>query len=65
MITLNGSNCPQANGMNVIDLLKQEGYPTRLIAVECNGQIIPKNEYENHRFSDGDTIEVVRFVGGG
>lgn len=65
MIIVNGTNCPQAAGLNVKELLEQEGYPSKSIAVECNGNIIPKSDYANHHFSDGDVIEVVRFVGGG
>lgn len=65
MIIVNGTDCPQAAGLNVTELLEQEGYPSKSVAVECNGNIIPKSDYANHRFSDGDVIEVVRFVGGG
>ncbi len=65
MITLNGNQVPDAEGLNVTELLIREGYPTRLIAVECNGSIVPRNAYESHHFTDGDVVEVVRFVGGG
>lgn len=65
MIIVNGADCPQAAGQTVAELLEQEGYPTKSVAVECNGNIVPKSEYETHRFSDGDVVEVVRFVGGG
>ncbi len=65
MIIVNGANCPQAAGLTVTELLEQEGYPTKSVAVECNGNIVPKNEYEAYRFSDSDVVEVVRFVGGG
>ncbi len=65
MIIVNGADCPQAAGLTVKELLEQEGYPTKSVAVECNGNIVPKNKYEAYRFSDGDVVEVVRFVGGG
>jgi sulfur carrier protein len=65
MITLNGENVHDAEGLNVLELLTREGYPTKLVAVECNGSIIPRNTYESHRFAEGDSVEVVRFVGGG
>ncbi len=35
------------------------------IAVERNGEIVPKADYGNIRISDADTLEIVRFVGGG
>ncbi len=65
MIIINGEKVDNVEGLNVIQLLEHEGYPTRMIAVEVNGEIIPRKDYETHHFKDGDTIEVVRFVGGG
>lgn len=65
MVTLNGKTIENAEGLNVCELLEREKYPATLIAVECNGQIVSRNNYEHHRFCDGDVIEVVRFVGGG
>ena len=38
--------------------------PTR-VAVERNRDIVPKREYETTLLADGDTIEIVQFVGGG
>ena len=35
------------------------------IAVELNGEILPKNEYADRMLEDGDRMEVVTFVGGG
>ncbi len=34
-------------------------------AVERNGDIVPKAKYEEAMLEDGDSIEVVSFVGGG
>ncbi|MEF2734888.1 MAG: sulfur carrier protein ThiS [Blautia sp.] len=35
------------------------------MAVERNGEIIPKSKYEETLLSDGDVLEIVSFVGGG
>ncbi|WP_318743109.1 sulfur carrier protein ThiS [Clostridium sp. JS66] len=35
------------------------------MAVELNGDIIPKSQYVNKEVKDGDFIQVVSFVGGG
>ncbi len=35
------------------------------VAVEVNGQIIPRTEWENASLKTGDRLEVVHFVGGG
>ena len=47
------------------DFLNQEGFSDKRIAVEKNGEIVPKGEYSNVILSDSDTLEVVAFVGGG
>jgi sulfur carrier protein len=35
------------------------------VAVERNGEVIPRVEHVSIRLADGDVIEVVHFVGGG
>lgn len=45
-------------------LLKQ-GYAIERVAVERNGEIVPRRYFDEVLLSDEDTIEVVRFVGGG
>ena len=54
-----------AEGTTVAAFLKEHGYPDKMIAVECNGAIIPRSIWEEAILKDGDTVEVVRFVGGG
>ena len=45
--------------------LDNAGYTSGRIAVERNGDIVPKNSYEKVLLSDADTLEIVHFVGGG
>ena len=45
--------------------LKEKGYRTDRIAVELNGNIIPKQYYDETILCDTDRLEVVSFVGGG
>lgn len=65
MITVNGDEISNADNLKLSDFLKREGYNSSLIAVECNGSIVPKSSYEDKRLEDGDSLEVVSFVGGG
>lgn len=65
MITVNGNKITDADNLKLSDFLHREGYNTTLIAVECNGEIIPKASYEEKKLEDGDHLEVVSFVGGG
>ena len=65
MITVNGKKITNSDNMKLSDFLKKEGYDTSMIAVECNKSIIPKIKYEEKILEDGDSLEVVSFVGGG
>lgn len=64
MVHINGKD-EAAAGMALKDYLEQNGYPAGGVAVECNEEIIPKNQYGTYILKDGDVIEVVSFVGGG
>ena len=46
-------------------LLEEHGYYSLRIAVERNGDIVPKSDYATTMITDDDTLEVVSFVGGG
>ena len=64
MVTVNGQ--PQnAAGQSLAHLLEELGFSAGRIAVERNGEIVPKAQYDALLPEDGDTLEVVRFVGGG
>ena len=45
--------------------LEREGYVIDRIAVEKNGEIIPKALYETEPLTESDRLEIVSFVGGG
>lgn len=63
MIILNGESCEKAD--TLLALLNEKNYRIDRIAVEINGVIIKKADYEKTTLNDGDKIEVVSFVGGG
>ena len=62
---VNGEMKPLETEMSLEDFLVREGYQIARIAVERNGEIVPKGEYTNVILSDADTLEVVSFVEGG
>ena len=64
MITINGEEKSCA-GMTVAQYLETTAYDPRRIAVEKNGEIVPKAAYADAVLRDGDVVEVVSFVGGG
>ena len=64
-ICLNGLSRNVEENVTLKELLEQEGYRMERIAVEKNGEIIPKSRYAEILLHSGDVIEVVSFVGGG
>ncbi len=65
MITINGKNIFLEDGYILAEYLKKKEYPIQHIAVEINGNIIPKSKYDTTILKDNDIIEIVSFVGGG
>lgn len=64
MVKINGEELNIA-GKTAAQYLIESGYDTKRVAVELNGEILPKSQYENTVLQDGDCVEVVSFVGGG
>lgn len=65
MLTINGQNASDFVGKNLAEYLAVQGYEVTRLAVERNGEIVPKAQYAQTVLEDGDAIEIVRFVGGG
>ena len=64
MVQINGESLPVAWKV-LADYLAGAGYGTQRLAVERNGEIVPRSRYGETVLQDGDCIEIVRFVGGG
>lgn len=64
MVKINGKTADVA-GMSVNDYLLTSGYDTKRVAVELNGEILPKIRYTDTYLDNGDIVEIVSFVGGG
>ncbi|HCP78307.1 sulfur carrier protein ThiS [Pusillimonas sp. DMV24BSW_D] len=64
-ITLNGEPTPLNNVQTVADLIRHMGWEGKRIAVERNGEIVPKSQHAQEALADGDEIEIVVAVGGG
>lgn len=62
---VNGETFKLENSVTVKEFLISKGYDCTKVAVERNGNIIPKATFSETLLYDEDTIEVVRFVGGG
>lgn len=62
---VNGENHPIDTNQNLLDFLKINAYDITKIAVERNGEIMPRSTYCQVNLKDNDTLEIVSFVGGG
>lgn len=64
-LVVNGEETEAADGTTVRDLLVRLGLGGGLVAVERNGEVVPRAEHASTALADGDRLEVVHFVGGG
>jgi len=64
-IKINGEvrHCPEA--LTVAALIEQLGYAGKRIAIERNGEIVPKSQHASTALVAGDQLEIVVAVGGG
>ena len=65
MLQVNGETMDRAGLNTVQDLLDKQGWKADRVAVEHNGAILKRDDFSTTVLSDGDKLEVVRFVGGG
>lgn len=64
MVKINGELLDK-DGKTVSEMLADMKINSQHVAVELNEAIVSKSEYSKTVLKDGDTVEVVRFVGGG
>lgn len=64
-VRLNGQERDLPEGATLGDLVRALGLEPSRIAVERNGQVVPKARYDAEVLSEGDRLEIVHFVGGG
>ena len=65
MITVNGKKTEIPENLTVDELLLREGFRAERVVVEVNMKIVPRGGYKAARLRDGDSIEILQFVGGG
>ena len=64
MVKVNGTEQDIA-GKTVSEYLTTTNYDPKRIAVERNGDIVFKSQYDATVLEDDDSLEIVSFVGGG
>lgn len=64
MVHINGKDIDAA-GQTLKAYLDASDYEPGTFVVECNEQIVHKEDYEGYVLKDGDVVEIVQFMGGG
>ncbi len=64
-LTLNGEARQFPAPLTVAGLVEHLGLTGKRIAVEKNGEIVPKSQHASTGLADGDRLEIVVAVGGG
>ncbi len=64
-LSVNGSPRNIDTGSNVNRLLKALELAGKRVAVERNGEIVPRSQYGDTQLAHGDQLEIVVAVGGG
>ena len=64
-VTVNGSERELPAGTTVGQLLERLSLAGRRVAVERNGEIVPRSTHDRVALADGDRLEIVVAVGGG
>jgi thiazole synthase len=64
-ISINGEPRQVSGGISVAAMLEELGLDRRKVAVERNLEVIPRSLLGDVAVANGDTYEIVKFVGGG
>ena len=64
-LIINGQMQHFDSTLNVSQLLEHLTLNNKRIAIEYNGQIVPRSKFKEQTLVDGDQLEIVVAVGGG
>ena len=64
-ILLNGAATELPRDLTARELVERLELAGKRIAMEVNGEILPRSGYAAHKINEGDKIEIVHAIGGG
>lgn len=65
ILRVNGNALELPAPCNLDNLIKHLGLAGRRLAVEHNGEIVPRGEHAGRTLAEGDRVEIVQAIGGG
>jgi len=64
-VSINGETRQFPQSTSIATLIGEMGWTGKRIAVERNGEIVPRSTFADAELADGDRLEIVVAVGGG
>jgi thiamine biosynthesis protein ThiS len=64
-VYVNGEAKELSDRISLSELITQLNLPAGRIAVELNRNVVRRNDWSTTMLADGDSLEIVHFVGGG
>ncbi len=64
-VIVNGDILECGKSSSIEDIIKILKVENQSIVAEVNGKILSKDEFSSYIVTDGEKIELIRFVGGG
>lgn len=64
-VIINGERIALDDSLTIEAMLRARGNDPATVIVERNGDVVPAAAFARTGLADGDTIEIVHFVGGG
>jgi sulfur carrier protein len=64
-LSVNGEPREVPPDRTIAELLAELQVNVKHVAVEVNGQLVPRTEHLGYQLADGDHLEIVTLVGGG
>lgn len=64
-IILNGTEREIAGDLTIADLMSQLEISAAGTAIAVNGEIVSREFFESHVIEDGDSVDMLRAIGGG
>jgi len=64
-LIVNGEARDVADGATLTEFLASVNLPSRMVVVERNSEIVPREQYDETRLAAGDILEIVQMMAGG
>ncbi|WP_212785615.1 sulfur carrier protein ThiS [Ferrigenium kumadai] len=64
-VSINGASRQFPRAISIAELIEEMGLTGKRIALERNGEIVPRSTFAAQQIADGDRMEIVVAVGGG